>query len=158
MVRPRKIKTINFEPDVTYFKPRAVPLNQLKEVEITFDELDALRLSNIEKVSQADGAKKMGVHQSTFQRTVSRANEKITDALVNGKAIKIQGGKYKMPGKDGTGPFGQSVGRGRMGGLFAAGPEGDCICPKCGYKKKHQRGTPCTSIRCPKCSSPMTRD
>jgi hypothetical protein len=157
MVRPRKIKTINFEPDVTYFKPRAVPLNQLEEVEITLDELETLRFANIKKLSQADAAKKMNVHQSTFHRTLTRAREKVTDALVNGKAIKIRGGEYKMPGGDGTGPLGQGQGRGRMGGSFAAGPGGDCICPECGHKQKHQRGTPCSSMKCPKCKSPMTR-
>ena len=112
MVRPRKIKTINFEPDVTYFKPRTVPLNKLEEVEIMFDELETLRLSNLEKLSQADSADKMNIHQSTFQRTLSRAREKITDALVNGKAIKLHGGDI-MPGGDKTGPEGKGPKTGR---------------------------------------------
>jgi uncharacterized protein len=158
MVRPRKTKTVNFDPDVTYFKPRAVPLNQLEEVEITLDELETLRLSNLEKLSQADSADKMNIHQSTFQRTLTRAREKITDALVNGKAIKINGGEYKMQKGNRTGPLGQGRGRERMGSSFAAGPVGDCICPKCGYKQKHQRGIPCTNMKCPKCNIFMTRE
>jgi uncharacterized protein len=157
MVRPRKIKTINFEPGVTYFKPRAVPLNQLEEVEITLDELETLRLSNIMKLSQVDAAKDMDVHQSTFQRTLTRAREKVTDALVNGKAIKIHGGEYKMPQEDKAVPIKQIYGRGKKGGSFAAGPGGYCICHECGYKQKHQRATPCTSMKCPKCNSPMAR-
>ncbi len=157
MVRPRKIKIINFEPNVTYFKPRAVPLSQLEEVELTLDELETLRLSNIEKLSQEDSAKKMKIHQSTFQRTLSRAREKVTDALVNGKAIKIHGGDYKMPGGDGTGPMGQGSGKGRMGGQFAAGPGGICICTKCDYETNHIRGQPCNQRKCPKCGKPMTR-
>jgi len=157
MVRPRKIKLVNFEPGVTYFKPRAVPLTELEVVEITIDELETMRLSNLEKLRQEDAADKMQIHQSTFQRTLVRAREKVTDALVNGKAIKIHGGDYKMPGGDGTGPLGQGQGRGRMGGSFAAGPGGDCVCPECGYKQKHQRGNPCSSMKCPKCKSPMTR-
>ncbi|MFC1769181.1 DUF134 domain-containing protein [Nanoarchaeota archaeon] len=92
MVRPRKRREVDFEPDVTYFKPRAVPLSRLKQVEIRLDELEALRLSNIQKLSQEEAAKQMKIHQSTFQRTLSGAREKITDALVNGKAIKIIGG------------------------------------------------------------------
>jgi len=107
MVRPRKLKRINFEPNVTYFKPHAVPLSELQEVELTLDELETLRLSNIEKLNQVDAATEMNIHQSTFQRTLTRANEKITDALVNGKAIKIHGGEYKMPNRDGTGPKGE---------------------------------------------------
>jgi len=113
MVRPRKLKLVNLEPEVTYFKPRAVPLKELKEVEITFDELETLRLANLKKLSQEEAAKKMEIHQSTFQRTLTRAREKITDALIHGKAIKIHGGEYKMPNKDGTGPEGKGLRTGR---------------------------------------------
>jgi len=167
MVRPRKIKTVNFDPRITYFKPQGVPLNELEEVNLTVDELETLRLSNLEKTSQIDAADKMKVHQSTFHRTLVRAREKITDALVNGKAIKIQGGDYTtnkkkdllmivgMENENRTEPV--SRGRGRMGGLRAAGPAGACVCPECGYRKKHQRAMPCTSIKCPKCKTPMIR-
>ena len=161
MPRPRKLKLIHFEPGVTYFKPQAVPLSQLQEIELTLDELEALRLYNIEKLSQIDAAERMHIHQSTFQRTLARASEKVTNALVNGKAIKIHGGEYKMPGGDGTGPLGQGrgrgYGRGRMGGPFAAGPGGICKCPKCGYEQTHTTAQPCTQIKCPKCGALMTR-
>ena len=167
MVRPRKIKIVNFEPGATYFKPRAIPLNLLEEVELTIDELETLRLVNIKKLSQEDAAKKMKIHQSTFQRTLTRAREKITDALVNGKAIKIHGGEYKMPGGDGTGPRGLGkgmgrgrglgLGKGRMNGPFAAGPGGLCKCPKCGHEQEHVRGQPCSQVKCPKCETLMTR-
>jgi len=159
MVRPRKLKFVNFEPDVTYFKPRAVPLNQLQEVELTLDELETLRLSNLKKLSQVDSAKKMHIHQSTFQRTLVRAREKITDALVNGKAIKIHGGEYKMPGGDRTGPSGQGRGRGRGFGRGTqnAGPNGTCVCPKCGHEQTHIRGQPCNQTKCLKCETLMTR-
>lgn len=62
-----------------------------------------------------------------------------------------------MPGRDGTGPAGPGGGGGRMGGPFRAGPEGYCECPKCKTRVKHDRATPCTSMKCPKCGSPMTR-
>ncbi|UZE94087.1 MAG: hypothetical protein IB618_00730 [Candidatus Pacearchaeota archaeon] len=48
------------------------------------------------------------------------------------------------------------TGRGRMGG-FAAGPGGECVCPKCGYRMSHQIGIPCYQQKCPKCGSAMTR-
>lgn len=67
-----------------------------------------------------------------------------------------------MPGKDGTGPFGTGpvAGKarrsGRHGGI-GAGPAGICICPKCGEKVNHTVGTPCTSLKCPKCGSTLIR-
>jgi uncharacterized protein len=151
MVRPRKTKNVDFEPEVTYFKPQSVPLRAMKEVELTVEELEALRLANIEKLSQEDAAVKMNVHQSTFQRTLTRACEKVTDALVNGKAIKIEGGNYKMVGRN------RNFGRGRMGGPLSAGPGGNCKCPKCGHEQQHTRGKPCNTIKCPKCNTLMIR-
>ncbi len=72
-----------------------------------------------------------------------------------------------MPRGDGTGPTGQGPGTGRgmgrgggmgrMGGPAAAGPEGDCVCRKCGARAPHQRGVPCTQIACPKCGTKMAR-
>ncbi len=113
MVRPRKMKSVEFNPKITYFKPQAVPLRDLENVELTIDELETLRLANIEKLNQTDAASKMKIHQSTFQRTLTRAREKLTDALVNGKAIKIQGGEYNMAKGDKTGPEGKGPRTGR---------------------------------------------
>lgn len=113
MARPRKPRMVYQKPESDYFKPRAVPLKDLREVDITIDELEALRLSDLEQLSQAEAAARMDIHQSTFHRTLSRAREKLTDALVNGKAIKIHGGDYKMPDRDGTGPRGEGPRTGR---------------------------------------------
>ena len=63
-----------------------------------------------------------------------------------------------MPRGDGTGPpSGRGQGRRRMGGPFAAGPGGSCVCPKCGHKVEHQAGVPCKQVKCPKCGAAMTR-
>ncbi len=113
MVRPRKIKKILFQPEITYFKPQGVPLRDLEEVELTLDELESLRLANCEELSQKESAEIMEIHQSTFQRTLTRAMKKLTDALINGKAIKIQGGDFKMPNGDRTGPEGKGPRTGR---------------------------------------------
>ena len=59
-----------------------------------------------------------------------------------------------MPGKDGTGPVGGKPGRAGTG----VGPNGKCVCPKCGEKVSHTAGTPCTSLKCPKCNSSLVRD
>lgn len=155
MVRPKKVKIVDFKPEITYFKPKSVPLRDLKEVELTHVELETLRLANIEKLNQSDGAKRMNIHQSTFQRTLSRAIEKVSDALVNGKAIKIQGGEYEMPNRDGTGPYGQVRGQGRA--TQGVGVIATCVCTKCGHEQQHVRGKPCNQTKCPKCDNLMSR-
>jgi len=98
MTRPKKLRRVHFEPDTIYFKPRGIPLRELKEVCLTVDELEALRLSEIEKLGQIESAKKMNIHQSTFQRILTKAREKVAIALVKGNAIKIEGGQYKRHG------------------------------------------------------------
>jgi hypothetical protein len=62
-----------------------------------------------------------------------------------------------MPRGDGTGPVGGGKGRGRMGGPFAAGPGGNCICPSCNTIAPHVPGQPCSQMACPKCGAQMTR-
>ena len=89
MVRPRLYRRIRFNPNVTYFKPRGVPMRSLGVVELTVEEVEALRLKNIRNLSQTECAKKMKTSQSTFQRILSSAYQKTTEALIEGKAIKI---------------------------------------------------------------------
>ena len=89
MVRPRLCRRIRFNPNVTYFKPQGVPMRFLEVVELTTEEAEALRLKNIKDLEQEEAAKKMNTSQSTFQRILSSAYKKITEALIEGKAIKI---------------------------------------------------------------------
>ena len=90
MVRPIKKRKVIFDPNVTYFKPRAVPLAELEEVDLGSDELEALRLCDFEELGQVKAAQKMGISQSTLQRILTSARKKITEALIKGKAIKIK--------------------------------------------------------------------
>ena len=160
MVRPRKQRFVAGEPGITYFKPRAVPLSELEEVRLGVEELEALRLEFLEKHDYADSAGKMNVSRATFSRVLHSAGEKITDALVNGKAIRIEGGAYslkkeveKMPGG-----IGKGQGREKTPGGFGLGPGGNCVCPKCGEKVPHAQGAPCFQQKCPKCGTAMTRE
>ncbi|PJB83295.1 hypothetical protein CO087_02055, partial [Candidatus Wolfebacteria bacterium CG_4_9_14_0_8_um_filter_39_46] len=79
-------------PNVTYFKPRAVPLSLLEEVDLDIDELEALRLCDFKNLEQIEAAKKMKVSQSTLQRILTSAHKKVAEALIEGKAIKIRKG------------------------------------------------------------------
>jgi len=90
MSRPKKCRKVKINPKVVYFKPRAVPLCKLKQVDIELDELEALRLKELEDLEQKECAKKMGISQTTFQRILHKAYRKITDALLRGKAIAIK--------------------------------------------------------------------
>jgi len=89
MVRPRLCRRIRFNPNVTYFKPQGVPMRFLEVVELTTEEAESLRLKNMKDLDQEEAAKKMNTSQSTFQRILSSAYKKITEALIEGKAIKI---------------------------------------------------------------------
>ncbi|MBZ9572865.1 DUF134 domain-containing protein [Patescibacteria group bacterium] len=88
--RPIKPRKVLFDPNVTYFKPRAVPLSMLEEVNLDADELEALRLCDLENLDQAEAAKKMKISQSTLQRILASARKKVSQALIEGKAIKIK--------------------------------------------------------------------
>jgi len=92
MTRPLKPRRIFFDPNVTYFKPKAVPLSLLEEVDLDIDELEALRLCDLKNLEQIEAAKKMKVSQSTLQRILTSAHKKVAEALIEGKAIKIRKG------------------------------------------------------------------
>lgn len=89
MVRPRLCRRIRFNPNIIYFKPQGVPMRFLEVIELTIEEAEALRLKNIKDLEQKEAAKKMKTSQSTFQRILSSAYKKVTEALIEGKAIKI---------------------------------------------------------------------
>ena len=95
MVRPHRCRRVYLEPNVTYFKPRGIPLVELEEVILQIDEFEAVRLKDLEGLEQEECAKKMNISQPTFHRLVLSARKKISDAIVNGKAIKIEGGNFR---------------------------------------------------------------
>ena len=68
----------------------------MEGVNLTLDEFEALRLCDMEGYEQSRIAKTMRVHRSTVSRILSSARKKLADALVNIKAIKIEGGCCKI--------------------------------------------------------------
>lgn len=95
MVRPIKKRKIYFDPNIIYFKPRGVPLFVLEEVDLNIDELEAIRLCDLNNISQIEAAKKMDISQSTLQRILTVAHNKVAEALIKGKAIKINKNESK---------------------------------------------------------------
>ena len=90
MVRPRKRRTISRTPRPAIYKPAGVPLEGLRQVLLLPDELEALRLSHLEGLSQSEAAGRMGVSRSTFQRTLERAHRQVSLALVEGQALLLE--------------------------------------------------------------------
>jgi len=86
------------QPNSTYFKPRGIPLAVLDETILTVDEHEAIRLNDLEGLEQEEAAEKMNISRQTFGRILASARKKIADAIINAKAIRIEGGDFVMVG------------------------------------------------------------
>ncbi len=96
MPRPKCCRTVGSMPASEYFKPRGIPLIDLDEIVLTVDEFEAVNLADYEQLYQEDAAKQMHISRQTFGRIVDAAHNKIADALIHGKALKIEGGSYVL--------------------------------------------------------------
>ena len=96
MVRPHKERRIQQLPPVTHFKPIGVPMRDLEEVVLTFEEMEAVRLVDVEQMDMEEAAVNMAVSRPTLQRIVSKARQKIATALWQGKALRIDGGTFRV--------------------------------------------------------------
>lgn len=96
MARRPCCKLVEELPGVRYFKPRGVPLMELEEVTLAFEELEALRLAHLEGLYQQGAAERMGISRATFGRVLEAAHRKVTQALVGGMALRIEGGSYAV--------------------------------------------------------------
>jgi len=129
VARPPKCRRVEFKPIFTYFKPAGIPKKDLEELVLNIEELEAIRLKDREGLEQVDCAERMHVSRATFQRILVSARSKLAEAIIEGKAIKIEGGNYHFEDK---------------------------MCFKCAYCThefgKHIGTTLGREIRCPKCS------
>lgn len=130
MPRPLKCRRVGQEPYIQYFKPRGIPLHLLEEVRLTVDELEALRLADLERLYQEQAAEKMGISRQTFGNILISAHGKVAESIVRGKAIKIEGGIYIME------------------------RERAFKCSQCRYEWSVDRGLE-RPDRCPQCRSPQ---
>lgn len=90
------MRRVAFLPGVTYFKPQGIPLRFLEEVLLSVDELEALRLKDLGGLEQEEAAREMGVSRQTFQRILEYAHQKVAESLVQGKALRIEGGDFEV--------------------------------------------------------------
>lgn len=96
MPRPRKCRFVCSLPQSNFFKPRGIPLKKLQHVVLTIDEHEAIKLADLEGMDQEKAAEQMNISRQTFGRIIANAHKKIADAIVNGKALKIEGGNFIM--------------------------------------------------------------
>jgi predicted DNA-binding protein (UPF0251 family) len=121
---PRRVAT---PPRCAHFKPAGVPVSRLEEVALSVDELEALRLADLEGLYQDGAARRMGVSRPTFARIVEAARRKVAGALVHGRALRIGGGPVAFVGER---RFRCAACRHEWSLPFGTGrPEG---CPSCG--------------------------
>lgn len=97
MARPTCPRRITHTPPVTYFKPAGIPLRELQEIELEADELEALRLADCEGLYHVEAAKRMKISRQTFDRIVGRARKKVSEALVQGLALRIAASPSPRP-------------------------------------------------------------
>ena len=96
MGRRQLWRKVSFIPPITYFKPAGIPLAGLDEVKLLVEEAEAIRLKDLEGLEQEECAQKMKISRTTFSRVLDSARQKIADALLSGKAIRIEGGNFEM--------------------------------------------------------------
>lgn len=99
MARPKCTRAIDDFPGTTYFKPRGIPLVELEEVVLAVDEFEAIRLADFEGLYHEAAAARMSISRATFGRILESAHRKVAEALLHGKAIKIEGGVVSMTQK-----------------------------------------------------------
>ena len=96
MTRPKECRKIGCLPNVHCFKPKGVPMSALEVVNLTLDELEAIKLADWSGLYQEQAALKMDISRQTFGRIIESAHKKIADALVHGKALRIEGGRIEV--------------------------------------------------------------
>ncbi len=97
MPRPCKRRRVRGRPNALFFKPSGMKIRELEESVLDYSELEAIKLIDVREIPQTEAAKKMEVSQPTFSRILVNARKKIADAIVNGKAIRIE--KYSKENK-----------------------------------------------------------
>ena len=89
MARPKLDRRVGHAPEVRLFKPAGVPLRDLGEEVLALDELEALRLADLQGLHQREAAEQMAISRATFGRVVARARAKVARALIQGRALRI---------------------------------------------------------------------
>ncbi len=96
MPRPIQCRRVCLSPTCTYFKPAGIPMTSLEEIVLAVDELEAMRLADVEGIYHEQAADQMGISRRTFGRIIESARKKVAQALIRGMALRIEGGVIEM--------------------------------------------------------------
>lgn len=135
MARPRNKRKVESAPLMKGFRPFGVPSTNLEPVILLFEEYEAIRLADYEMLNHEEAAEKMHVSRPTFTRIYRTARASLARAFIEGQAIMIEGGNYKMEYT-----------------------KGYCICINCDTRIPHKKGIPCRESKCPDCGKTMLRE
>jgi predicted DNA-binding protein (UPF0251 family) len=124
--RPPLERSVARLPRASLYKPAGIPTRELDQVGLTVDEVEALRLADLDGLSHEQAAESLGVSRQTVGRVLESARRKVADALVNGKALVIDGGSYQVSGVRCC----EACGARWEGGASEAAE--DHACPACG--------------------------
>ena len=97
MSRPVKLRYVAQLPSTGFFRPMGIPVSSLQEVHLSLEEAESIRLKDLEGLEQEECAERMRISRPTFHRILESARRKLADALINGKAIQIEGGNFGLP-------------------------------------------------------------
>ncbi len=100
MPRPCKCRRVRGLPGASYFKPIGIPLVELEECVLSVEGFEALRLADGEGLGMDEAAQRMGVSRHTFGRILRKARHAVAEALVLGRALRVEGGTYSLDGQD----------------------------------------------------------
>jgi len=182
MPRIKTLRKVLSPPIIKGFKPYGPGSGTLNQepVNLFFEEYEALRLSDYDRLNHHQASVLMGVSRPTFTRIYASALQKIARAFVEGKQISIEGGKVYFDSDwyqcAGCGCNFNNPEREKMvencplcGSRQIVSfdfPNDDdegnsqefvCVCPHCGFEQEHQPGIPCNHLVCPKCTKKMKR-
>jgi predicted DNA-binding protein (UPF0251 family)/predicted Fe-Mo cluster-binding NifX family protein len=102
VARPAKWRCLECRPGAKVFGPSGVPARDLEKLRLSFDGLEALRLLHLEGRTQSEAGRRLGVSASTVSRIAEHARRVVTEALVQGKAVCIEGGPVTVVRVDTT--------------------------------------------------------
>ncbi len=175
MARPINRRVIEKPPIMEGFKPFGIPIHDLEPVVLLFEEFEALRLADHLGLPHKEAARRMNVSRPTFTRICDKARRTIATALVEGKALFIEGGNYQtddywyrcescwkliISAREAS-----ACSYCRAATLRRLNPHppmcqtnGHCICTHCNTRIPHLKGKPCRESRCPGCGRTMLRE